>query len=274
MKDGQEEEVRRVPTALIASICGLIVATGGGIAWWAANRSPIPSDTLSSATPTTPALSSSPADSPAVIIPVPPPTPVQTPQVQVPQTQVPQAQTPQSQVPQQAQTPQAQTAQTLAPQPVEPKSPQPQPVPTGSKTVPVYWVKNAGDKVEVVPTQVALKEADKPDTTLQAAFNNLLAGPKDAAFSSEIPKGTKLRSLSVKNDSVYVNLSAEFTSGGGSSSMASRLGQVVYTATSLKPDARVWISVEGKPLEILGGEGLEVAQPSTRQTFDKNFPLK
>jgi spore germination protein GerM len=273
MKDGQEEDVRRVPTALIAGICGLVIATGGGIAWWVANRSPGPADTLSSAPPTAPALSPSPADSPAVIIPVPSPTPVQTPQAQVPQTQVSQGQTPQAQVPQ-GQTPQAQTAQTLAPQPVAPKSPQPQPVQTLSKTVPVYWVKNAGDKVEVVPTQVALKESDKPDTILQAAFNNLLAGPKDATVSSEIPKGTKLRSLSVKNDSVYVDLSAEFTSGGGSSSMASRLGQVVYTATSLKPEAKVWISVEGKPLELLGGEGLEVAQPSTRQTFDKNFPLK
>lgn len=268
MKDGQEEEVRRVPTALIAGICGLAVATGGGIAWWAANRSPIPADTQSSAPPTAPALSPSPADSPAVIIPVPPPTPVQTPQIQVPQAQTPQAQTGQTQ------TGQTQTGQTLAPQPVAPKSPQPQPVQTDAKTVQVYWVKDAGDKLEVVPTQLALKEADLPDATLQAAFNNLLAGPKDATVSSEIPKGTKLRSLSVKNDGVYVDLSAEFTSGGGSSSMTGRLGQVVYTATSLKPDAKVWISVEGKPLELLGGEGLEVAQPSTRQTFDKNFPLK
>ena len=267
MKDGQEEEVRRVPTALIAGICGLAVATGGGIALWAANRSPSPADTLSSAPPTAPALSPSPADSPAVIIPVPPPTPVQTPQIQVPQAQTPQAQTGQTQ------TGQTQTGQTLAPQPVAPKSPQ-QPVQTASKTVPVYWVKNNGDKFEVVPTQVALKESGKPDITLQAAFNNLLAGPKDATVSSEIPKGTKLRSLSVKNDGVYVDLSAEFTSGGGSSSMTGRLGQVVYTATSLKPDAKVWISVEGKPLELLGGEGLEVSQPSTRQTFDKNFPLK
>lgn len=268
MKDGQEEEVRRVPTALIASICGLAVATGGGIAWWAANRSPVVADTQSSAPPPALALSPSPADSPAVIIPVPPPTPVQTPQAQVPQARVSQVQTPQ------AQTPQAQTAQTLPPQNVAPKSPQPQPVQTASKTVPVYWVKNTGEKFAVVPTQVALKEVGKPDTTLEVAFNNLLAGPKDATVSSEIPQGTKLRSLSVKNDSVYVDLSAEFTSGGGSSSMTGRLGQVVYTATSLKPDAKVWISVEGKPLEVLGGEGLEVSQPSTRQTFDKNFPLK
>jgi spore germination protein GerM len=137
----------------------------------------------------------------------------------------------------------------------------------------VYWVKDAIGKFEAVPTKVAVKQADKPDATLQAAFNTLLAGPKDATVSSEIPKGTKLRGLSVKNDEVYVDLSREFTAGGGSSSMTSRLGQVIYTATSLKPNTKVWISVDGKPLELLGGEGLEVAQPSTRQSFDKNFPL-
>ena len=251
MKDGQE--VRRVSTAVIAGVCGLALVAGGGIAWWTANRSPTPADTQSSAPTTAPALSPSPAESPAVIIPVPPPNPVQPPTAQRPT----------------AQTPTAQTPNALAS-----KSPQPKALQqTAAQTVQVYWVKDASGKFEGVPTKVAVKQADKPDATLQAAFNSLLAGPKDVSVSSEIPKGTKLRSLSVKNGGVYVDLSAEFTSGGGSNSMTGRLGQVIYTATSLKPNTKVWISVEGKPLELLGGEGLEVAQPSTRQSFDKNFPL-
>ncbi len=255
MKDGQE--VRRVSTAVIAGVCGLALVAGGGIAWWTA-RSPAPADTQSSAPITAPALSPSPAESPAVIIPVPPPNPVQPPTAQTPTAQTPTAQTP--------------TAQK--PNALASKSPQPKPLQqTPGQTVQVYWVKEASGKFEGVPTKVAVKQADKPDATLQAAFNSLLAGPKDASVSSEIPQGTKLRSLSVKNDGVYVDLSAEFTSGGGSNSMTGRLGQVIYTATSLKPNTKVWISVEGKPLELLGGEGLEVAQPSTRQSFDKNFPL-
>ncbi|MEG4802561.1 GerMN domain-containing protein [Microcoleus sp. ARI1-B5] len=258
MKDGQE--VRRVSTAaVIAGVCGLALVTGGGIAWWTASRSPTSADTQSSAPTTAPALSPSPVESPAVIIPVPPPNPVQVPQAQTPQVQTPQVQTPQA----------------LAPQVLAPKSPPPKPLQqAGAQTVQVYWVKDASGKFEAFPTKVAIAQADKPDAALQAAFNSLLAGPKDATVSSEIPKGTKLRSLSVKNDGVYVDLSSEFTSGGGSTSMTSRLGQVIYTATSLKPNTKVWISVEGKPLELLGGEGLEVAQPSTRQIFDKNFPLR
>ena len=261
MKDGQE--VRRVSTAVIAGVCGLALVAGGGIAWWTANRSPTPADTQSSAPTTAPALSPSPAESPAVIIPVPPPNPVQPPTAGTPTAGTPTAGTPT------AGTPTAGTPNALAS-----KSPQPKPLQqTPAQTVQVYWVKEASGKFEGVPTKVAVKQADKPDATLQAAFNSLLAGPKDASVSSEIPKGTKLRSLSVKNDGVYVDLSAEFTSGGGSNSMTGRLGQVIYTATSLKPNTKVWISVEGKPLELLGGEGLEVAQPSTRQSFDKNFPL-
>ena len=245
MKDGPE--VSRISTAVIAGVCGFALAAGGGIALWTANRSPNSAETHSSAPTTAPALSPTPAESPAVIIPVPPPNPVEVPRLQTPQT-----------LPQQA---------------LVSKSPQPKPLPeAGAPTVQVYWVKGGG-KFEAVPTKVAVKPADEPDTALEAAFNSLLAGPKDATVYSEIPQGTKLRSLSVKNDGVYVDFSANLLRAEGSTSMTGRLGQVIYTATSLKPNAKVWISVDGKPLELLGGEGLEVAQPSTRQSFDKNFPL-
>jgi len=141
------------------------------------------------------------------------------------------------------------------------------------KAVKVYWLKDTGNHFAVVPSSIALQNSDKPSTVLEDAFKSLLAGSTDPKLTTTIPQGTKLKSLEVRDDGVHVDLSQEFTSGGGSASMTGRLAQVIYTATSLNPNAKVWIDVEGKKLDVLGGEGLEIEQPMTRKSFEENFEL-
>ena len=139
--------------------------------------------------------------------------------------------------------------------------------------VTIYWLKDTGNKLERVPETITTA-AQQPDDALETAFTSLLAGPKDATtVSTTIPQGTKLLGLQMKQDGIHVNLSKEFTNGGGSASMTGRVAQVIYTATTLEPSAQVWIEVEGKPIETLGGEGLELQQPLTRQSFQENFTL-
>lgn len=167
----------------------------------------------------------------------------------------------------------AQTETTPPPQvSTNQESPSSTPVTPAIQSVQVFWLKDTGSKQELVPQPITIP-AGQPDTVLETAFNNLLAGPKDAAVSSTIPQGTKLRDLKMEKDGIHVNLSEEFSTGGGSAAMTGRIAQVIYTATTLEPSARVWIEVEGKPLEILGGEGLELEQPLTRQSFQENFTL-
>ena len=120
------------------------------------------------------------------------------------------------------------------------------------------------------PVQIA---ATQPNQVLETAFQSLLAGPTEGTDSTTIPQGTKLLGLKVENNEVHVNLSEDFTSGGGSTSMIGRVGQVVYTATTLNPNAKVYIEVNGKQLDVLGGEGVELEQPLTRESFKKNYPL-
>jgi len=143
---------------------------------------------------------------------------------------------------------------------------------TAEQTANIFWLKDTGKNLELVPQPVQLT-GNQPNQILESAFQSLLAGTQDTAVASTIPEGTKLLGLKMEQDGIHVNLSPEFTSGGGSASMTGRVGQIVYTATTLDPNAKVWIEVEGKPLETLGGEGLELEQPMTRKSFDDNFDM-
>ena len=146
------------------------------------------------------------------------------------------------------------------------------PATTQYTTAKIYLLKDTGRNLELVPLPIEVN-TDQPNTVLTAAFNSLLANTNNGTANSTIPEGTKLRSVKIQDDGIHVDLSTEFTTGGGSASMSGRLAQVIYTATTLQPEAKVWIDVEGKPLEILGGEGLEIERPMTRQSFEENFSL-
>ncbi|MBG1240846.1 GerMN domain-containing protein [Nostoc sp. NZL] len=153
-------------------------------------------------------------------------------------------------------------------QPAQPSTRQP----SNEQTPNVYWLRPKDKSVVLVPQRLKVASI-RPNQPLESAFQSLLAGPTEGTDSTTIPKGTKLLGLKTENDEVHVNLSEDFTSGGGSTSMMGRVGQVVYTATTLNPKAKVYIDVNGKPLDVLGGEGVELQQPLTRESFQKNYPL-
>ncbi|MBW4445089.1 MAG: GerMN domain-containing protein [Plectolyngbya sp. WJT66-NPBG17] len=146
--------------------------------------------------------------------------------------------------------------------------------PTTEKTAQIYWLRDSATDLELVPIAVKVKSADREEAQLTAAVNNLLSDAPNKDLMTGIPNGTTLRSLKVKSDSVYIDLSKAFASGGGSLSMTGRLAQILYTATSLNPTAKVFLSVEGKPLTVLGGEGLIVDQPLTRSQFEQDTGAK
>ena len=155
--------------------------------------------------------------------------------------------------------------------PSEPTTSQPQKPLTEQPSV--YWLNPTGDKIELAPSAVTTKKTAQPREVLESAFKLLLAGPRDQTYTTTIPKETKLLGITMENNGIHVNLSQEFIAGGGSASMTGRLAQVLYTATSLDPQSKVWIDVEGEPLQVLGGEGITINQPMTRKDFEANFAL-
>jgi Sporulation and spore germination len=146
--------------------------------------------------------------------------------------------------------------------------------------VAIYQTEPTQDGFKSVPKILPLKEPNQsPEDNLRAAFGELLASNKSAVKDSKapvstIPNGTKLLALRTESDGIHVDLSSKFESGGGSMSMQTRLSEVLFTATSLNPDANVWITIEGKKLETLGGEGIEVPYPLTRKIFETEFESK
>ncbi len=150
--------------------------------------------------------------------------------------------------------------------------------PPKDNNVAIYQTEPTQTGFKMVPKPLPLQEPNQsPEANLRAAFGELLASNKSTAKEgrkgavSTIPKGTKLLSLRTESDGIHVDLSREFESGGGSTSMQSRLSEVLFTATSLDPNASVWITIEGKKLEVLGGEGVEVKQPLDRKSFQTEF---
>ncbi|PSB19662.1 spore germination protein [Phormidesmis priestleyi ULC007] len=169
--------------------------------------------------------------------------------------------------------PQPSPSASVAPtQQIRPSTPKVAPV--VEKTAQVYWLKGSGELVAVPVEVKSLRSDDRSETVLNGAIETLLNGSPAQTLATTIPKGTQLRSLTVKPDGIHIDLSDAFTTGGGSTSMMGRVGQVLYTATSTDPSAPVFLSVGGQPLETLGGEGLMLDQPMTRRSFEKEFTLK
>ena len=109
-----------------------------------------------------------------------------------------------------------------------------------------------------------------------AAMEGLLEGPtpteQEVGFSTTIPEGTELLDVTIDDEVATVDLSDEFTTGGGSLSMMGRVAQVVYTLTQFPTVTSVSFEVEGEPLTVLGGEGLILEEPQTRADWEDLTP--
>ena len=169
--------------------------------------------------------------------------------------------------------PRSPNIETVKPTPEKPKvvqKPQSSLIQSEAKT---YWLSANSDKLDFVTNAVSVQKSANKDQVLQTALEQLLNQTPNPPASTAIPSGTQLLSLKMSSKGVYLNLSDAFTQGGGSESMMGRLGQILYTASSVDPNMPVWISVEGKLLETLGGEGLMLEQPITLQWFKENFEM-
>lgn len=137
-----------------------------------------------------------------------------------------------------------------------------EPPPAGT-VVKLYYLD--GEKLKVVlgltePTQGVAADA------LRLLIEN------EQADGTAIPGGTRLLGLSVADGEAIVDLSREFESGGGSTSMQARVAQVVFTLTQWSNIVHtVSFRIEGEDVEAIGGEGVP-ARAVMRGDFDDVLP--
>lgn len=173
-------------------------------------------------------------------------------------------------------------AKTESPEPSPTEEPEPTTVEVGPSEQELWFVQDErlswGTTVMGGEVSADLAPADDP-IALTAAFwlQQLLAGPTgpdvEAGASTAIPEGTQLLGVSRDLTVMTVDLSSEFTSGGGSLSMQLRVAQVVYTATQFEDVDSVRFLIDGEPVDAIGGEGVVTADPLERRDFENVAPF-
>lgn len=98
-----------------------------------------------------------------------------------------------------------------------------------------------------------------------AAMEELLAGSRNPDLVTVIPAGTKLNSLSIRQDVAYVDLSSDIlnTPNRGSASESLIVASIVNTLTEFPEIKKVQILIDGKKKETLYGH-MDLSQPLTR----------
>ena len=110
------------------------------------------------------------------------------------------------------------------------------------------------------------------DSCFKFAINELVTAPnkleKSKGYTSEIPQGTKVISVRESNNSVMIDLSPSFETGGGAESTYTRIKQIIKTANA-NTTRPTYLYINGRQANVIGGEGIMIKQPLNERSFDE-----
>jgi germination protein M len=192
-------------------------------------------------------------------------TPAPAPEVTV--TQVPAAEPRPAAQPRPADTPRP--AAVIKSAPVTPAA-LPLERPAARKARLFFTSVDARGKISLKSVIRAIPASDSP---LHDTLDSLLKGPTaqelNLGMLSMIPTEAKLRGVTVKDDTAFVDFSESFRfNPSGMDAMSAQLQQVVYAATEFASVKKVQILIEGKAVRYLGPEGIRIDRPLTRASFE------
>lgn len=112
----------------------------------------------------------------------------------------------------------------------------------------------------------AKRQIPDNDSKYTETVNALIAGPASKAEGiSVMPKGAKVLHVTVNNNTATVDFNKEFQTNftGGSTGEIMLIGSIVNTLTEFPEIKAVQFTLEGRPLDILGGH-LDLTEPISR----------
>ena len=146
------------------------------------------------------------------------------------------------------------------------------PAPT-SPTTPtffqIYFSKARGSEMTVEAVNREFKaplDAVLIERRVKWAIDQLLKGPTQEeeakGYFTDIPRETTVKKVYSKANEIYVDLSLQFETGGGSSSMLQRVSELQHTIDAVPGlNNPVHLLIEGHKDDTVGGEGLEIPDP-------------
>ena len=125
----------------------------------------------------------------------------------------------------------------------------------GTISVKAYFNNNKMDpEISCNKVFAVEREIPKTEAIAQAALNELLKGPtdveKNAGFSTSIPAGSKLNSISIINGEAHADFNEMTESGGGSCSMSARVSEITKTLMQFPTITSVKLSINGRTGDI------------------------
>jgi L,D-transpeptidase-like protein/sporulation and spore germination protein/putative peptidoglycan binding protein len=105
-------------------------------------------------------------------------------------------------------------------------------------------------------------------STVRSAVSALLAGPSNAEaarqFRTQVPDGTRLRSVRVSNGVATIDLGEGFAAGRNAETLSARIAQLVFTVTAVRRIRSVRVLISGGiPLGLF--PGIALSRPITRE---------
>ncbi|MEI6386267.1 MAG: GerMN domain-containing protein [Spirochaetota bacterium] len=134
----------------------------------------------------------------------------------------------------------------------------------------LYFVRIDDDGI--IARESVKRNIPASDSPLTDALTALVNGPNADELGkhlvSLIPSGTRLMGVRVQGSTAVINLSEPFMYNHyGIEGYAGQLKQIVYTATSFSTVHDVQILVDGEKHDYLGGEGVYIGKPLSRNSF-------